>query len=151
LRDLTLEKERIVKEHMNNIVKTNNEILETMNNAIKDKKISAGGEVGGFLESIKAMVNIGYDSTLEMNSGDRLEFAKLYFQNADNLRKTITEDVGYTSLLKNMDEQFGLLKEQIKQIDKQLAEITNEDDRERLMMQRDDAMVGAEPPSDNYK
>jgi hypothetical protein len=146
MKNLTQEKERIVKDHMDNIVTTNNKVLDMMNKAIKDKKISAGGEIGGLLDSIKALANISYGSTSEMKSEDRLELAKLYFQNADNIRKTISEDSGYNSLLKNIDDQFAIVKEEMKQIDERLKEVNDEDEREGLIKEKEAGWATAEPP-----
>ena len=79
------------------------------------------------------MVKFGSDSTLEMKSEDRLELAKSYFQNADDVRKTISDDSGYNSLLKIIDDQLDMVKEKIKQIDERLKKVNDENERENLL------------------
>jgi hypothetical protein len=86
MRDLMEEKNELVRENMYNITKANNDTLNQLSNQMKDKKLNAGGEIGGLLNSIKAMANIGSESTLEMNSQDRVHYAKLWFQNAEQIK-----------------------------------------------------------------
>ena len=147
MRDLTAQKERIVTQHMNSITERNNEILTLMSKQMKDKKINAGGEFGGFLNSLKAAASLSSESTLGMDSRDRLEYAKLWFQNAENVRMTISED--YRSLLKEIDEQLNLVKEEIRQIDEELKSVENEEQRDRLIKERESILPTAEPPRKN--
>jgi Skp family chaperone for outer membrane proteins len=90
--------------------------------------------------------NISSESTLGMNSEDRLEYAKLYFQNAKEIRTTISESYG--SLLKDVDEQLSIMEEEIKQIDEKLKSVDDEAERERLTTQRDAAKTYAKPPEE---
>jgi hypothetical protein len=76
MRDLMEEKNGLVRENLNNITKANNDILNNLSNQMMDKKLNAG-EVGGLFNSCKAMANIGSESTLEMNSLDKVQYAKL--------------------------------------------------------------------------
>jgi hypothetical protein len=76
MRDLMEEKNGLVRENLNNITKAKNDILNNLSNQMKDKKLNAG-EVGGLFNSCKAMANIGSESTLEMNSLDKVQYAKL--------------------------------------------------------------------------
>jgi hypothetical protein len=76
MRDLMEEKNGLVRENLNNITKANNDILNNLSNQMMDKKLNAG-EVGGLFNSCKAMANIGSESTQEMNSLDKVQYAKL--------------------------------------------------------------------------
>ena len=69
MRDLMEEKNGLVRENLNNITKANNDILNNLSNQMKDIKLNAG-DVG--FNSCKAMANIGSESTLEMNSLDKV-------------------------------------------------------------------------------
>jgi hypothetical protein len=77
---------------------------------MKDKKLNAG-EVGGLFNSSKAMANIGSESTLEMNSQDKVQYAKSWFQNAEQIRTNMEE--GYGSQLEDVDEQLSVIKDEI--------------------------------------
>jgi hypothetical protein len=106
---------------------------------MKDKKSNTGGEVGGLLNSIKALVKIDSESTLGMDSQQRLETAKLYFHNAEQTRNIIKE--GQKSLLEVVDDQLALCKEELKQIDEKLKSVDDEEKREVLQSQRDACQV----------
>lgn len=115
-----------------------------MSKQMKDKKINAGGEFGGFLNSLKVAANLSSESTLGMDSRDRLEYAKLWFQNAESVRMTISDD--YKSLLKDIDEQLNLVKEEIRQIDEELKSVEDEEQRDRLMEERKSGWTTSAPP-----
>ena len=144
MRDLMEEKNELVRENMYNITKANNDTLNQLSNQMKDKKLNAGGEIGGLLNSIKAMANIGSESTLEMNSQDRVQYAKLWFQNAEQIRTTMNE--GYGFQLKDVDEQLSVVKEEIRQIEEKLKSVDDEVERERLISERVEGMTTATPP-----
>jgi hypothetical protein len=70
MRDLIEEKNGLVRENLNNIAKASNDILNNLSNHMKDKKLNAGGDIGGLLYSFKAMTKIDRESTLEMDCQD---------------------------------------------------------------------------------
>jgi len=86
---------------LNNITKARNDIPDKLSNQMKDKKLNAGGEIGGLLYSFKAMAVIDSESTLEMNSQDKVQYANLWFQNAEQIRTNMKER--YESQLKDVD------------------------------------------------
>lgn len=102
--------------------------------------------ISGLLNSIKAIVKIDRESTLGMDSQQRLEAAKLFFQNAEQTRNTIKE--GNKSLLEIVDEQLALCKEELKQIDEALKSVDDEEKREALNSRKDEIGVSAEPPKE---
>ena len=53
------EKNWLVRENLNNITRASDDILNNLLNQMKDKKLNAGGEIGGLLYSFKAMASIG--------------------------------------------------------------------------------------------
>jgi hypothetical protein len=129
MRDLMEEKNGLVRENLNNITKANNDILNNLSKQVKDKKLNAG-EVGGLFNSCKAMANIDNEPTLEMNSLDKVQYAKLWFQNAEQIRTTM--EAGYGSQLKDVDKQLSVIKEEIRQADEELKIVNDEPERERL-------------------
>lgn len=118
------EKNGLVRDNLNNITKASDDILNNLSNQMKDKKLNAGGEIGGLLYSFKAMAVIDSESTLEMNSQDKVQYANLWFQNAEQIRTNMEERYG--SQLKDVDEQLSVIKEEIKQINKKLKSVDDE-------------------------
>jgi hypothetical protein len=133
MRDLMEEKNGLVRENLNNITKANNDILNNLSNQMKEKKLNAG-EVGGLFNSCKAITNIGSESTLEMNSQDKVQYAKLWFQNAEQIRTNMEE--GYRSQLEDVDEQLNVIKDEIGQGDKKLKSVDDWAERERLTSEK---------------
>ncbi len=125
------EKNGLVRDNLNNITKASDDILNNLSNQMKDKKLNAGGEIGGLLYSFKAMAVIDSESALEMNSQDKVQYANLWFQNAEQIRTDIEERYG--SQLKDVDEQLSVIKEEIKQINKKLKSVDDEAEEERLI------------------
>jgi membrane-anchored protein YejM (alkaline phosphatase superfamily) len=74
------------------------------------------------------MAVIGSESTLEMNSQDKVQYANLWFQNAEQIRTNMKERYG--SRLKDVDEQLSVIKEEIKQINKKLKSVDDEAEKE---------------------
>lgn len=128
------EKNGLVRDNLNNITKASDDILNNLSNQMKDKKLNAGGEIGGLLYSFKAMAVIDSESTLEMNSQDKVQYANLWFQNAEQIRTNMKERYG--SQLKDVDEQLSVIKEEIKQINKKLKSVDDEAEKERLISER---------------
>jgi iron only hydrogenase large subunit-like protein len=125
------EKNGLVRENLNNITKASDDILNNLSIQMKDKKLNAGGEIGGLLYSFKAMAVIDSESTLEMNSQDKVQYADLWFQNAEQIRTNMKEHYG--SQLKDVDEQLSVIKEEIKEINKKLKSVDDEAEKERLI------------------
>jgi uncharacterized protein (DUF3084 family) len=80
------------------------------------------------------MANIGSESTLEMNSLDKVQYAKSWFQNAEQIRTNMEE--GYGSQLEDLDEQLSVRKDEIGQGDKKLKSVDDWAERERLTSER---------------
>lgn len=129
MRDLMEEKNGLVRENLNNITKANNDILNNLSNQMKDRKLNGGGEIRGLLNSFKAIANIDSESILGMNSQDKFQYAKLWFQNAEQIRTNMND--GYGSQLKDVDEQLSVIKEEIRQVDEKLKSVDDEAERER--------------------
>ncbi|WP_148687068.1 hypothetical protein [Candidatus Nitrosocosmicus hydrocola] len=146
MRDLVKEKERIINQHMDRIVKTNEVIINKVDKSIKDKKFNAGGEVSGFFDNIKALANIMYESNSGMNGEQRLELAKMYFTNAENIRQTLANNPHYDSLLRDIDDQIQMIKDEIKQIDIELKNVKDDEKRDELLEQRKTGLLTMSPP-----
>jgi hypothetical protein len=117
------EKNGLVRENLNNITKTSDDILNNLSNQMSAEKSE------GLLYSFKAMAVIDSESTLEMNSQDKVQYANLWFQNAEQIRTNMKERYG--SQLKEVDEQLSVIKEEIRQINKKLKSVIEEAERER--------------------
>jgi iron only hydrogenase large subunit-like protein len=112
---------------------------------MKDKKLNGGGEIGGLLYSFKAMAIIDSESTLEMNSQDKVQYANLWFQNAEQIRTNVEERYGFQ--LKEVDDQISVIKEEIRQINKKLKSVDEEADRERHISEGAEEISTATTPT----
>jgi iron only hydrogenase large subunit-like protein len=119
------EKNGLVRENLNNITKTSDDILNNLSNQMSAEKSE------GLLYSFKAMAVIDSESTLEMNSQDKVQYANLWFQNAEQIRTNMKERYG--SQLKEVDDQLSVIKEEIKEINKKLKSVDDKAEKERLI------------------
>ena len=145
MRDLMEEKNWLVRENLNNITRASDDILNNLSNQMKDKKLNAGGEIGGLLYSFKAMAIIDSESTLEMNSQDKVQYANLWFQNAEQIRTNVEERYGFQ--LKEVDDQISVIKEEIRQINKKLKSVDEEAERERNISEGVEGISTATTPT----
>ncbi|HLE46270.1 MAG TPA: hypothetical protein VI915_04730 [Thermoplasmata archaeon] len=136
IKDLIEQKEKIVREHVEALSQINNEILKLTGAAMRDTRTKAGGglKVKGFLQGL---LEFGRESELGMESGDRLEYAKLWFQNAENMRRTLGDDPGYASLLTNIDAQLDLYRRQLQRLDEDLRKAEGEKARRGVRDEQD--------------
>ena len=145
MRDLMEEKNWLVRENLNNITRASDDILNNLSNQLKDKKLNGGGEIGGLLYSFKAMAIIDSESTLEMNSQDKVQYANLWFQNAEQIRTNVEERYGFQ--LKEVDDQISVIKEEIRQINKKLKSVDEEAERERDISEGAEGIFTATTPT----
>ena len=145
MRDLMEEKNWLVRENLNNITRASDDILNNLSNQMKDKKLNAGGEIGGLLYSFKAMAIIDSESTLEMNSQDKVQYANLWFQNAEQIRTNVEERYGFQ--LKEVDDQISVIKEELGQINKKLKSVDEEAERERNISEGVEGISTATTPT----
>ncbi|MDH5754330.1 MAG: hypothetical protein OEY95_03870 [Candidatus Bathyarchaeota archaeon] len=141
MRNLLAQKKEIVEKHLPKVmeirIKANLEILKLMTSALKDRKISAKVHMG-ILDKLKFGGQVGTDSSIEMDSEQRLEMVRMWFENAKASMDAIRDDVklGYESYLKSIDEEMELCREEIRQIDKELKRVEEKDKRSKLLKER---------------
>lgn len=132
-----LHKQEIIKKHEDKLREVNANILKLMTDSMRDKKTGAGGGVDlGFLESLKASLQFSSESTLGMDSHDRLEYSKMWFENAKFMVESLKNDPGYQSLIKDIDEQLELYRKEINQIDEELKKVEDDSRRKELLEER---------------
>lgn len=130
-------KQEIFQKHEDKLKEVNIEILNLMTNSIKDKNAKAGVNVDlGLLNSLKAMVQASSETSLGMDSHDRLEYSKLWFEQARFMVETMKSDPGYQSVMKDIDEQMELYRKEINQIDEELKNVDNDEQRKKLLEER---------------
>jgi hypothetical protein len=148
MKDLLKLKGEIIAKHLPQIIeqktKANEYLLKLLTEAIKDKKLTAS--VGfGILNKINAQGQVGTESSTDMNGEQRLELAKLWFQNAQNSMNSLDSDIraSYDSYLKSIDEQMELLRKEIESIDEEIAKEQNQDLKSKLKDERDNRLKSA--------
>jgi parvulin-like peptidyl-prolyl isomerase len=87
------------------------------------------------LNRLKAEGQVGFDSSIGMDDQQRLERAKMWFENAEASMNAISNDakMGYESYLKSVDEQMELYREELRRIDEELKKVEDEDKRSKLL------------------
>lgn len=137
-------KEEIIKKHEDRLREVNADILKLMTNSIKDTKEGAGGGVNvGLLESLKASLQFNNESSLGMDGHDRLEYSKMWFENAKFMVESLKNDPGYQSVIKDIDEQLELYRKEINQIDEELKKVGDDSRRKELMEEKKRVFVQA--------
>ena len=136
MEDLIARKARIVMEHQANLAKINHDILALATNAIKDKRIGGKAKVE-FLNLIKVGGGIEREESTGMESRDRLELARMYFQNADNTRNELSKDPLYASMLKDFDRLLESYRKELDEVDEELKHAEEEDKRAKLLERRE--------------
>ncbi len=130
-------KQEIYQKHEDKLKEVNSEILNLMTNSIKDKNAKAGVNVDlGLLNSLKVMLQASSETSLGMDSHDRLEYSKLWFEQARFMVETMKSDPGYQSVMKDIDEQMKLYQKEIDQIDEELNNVDNDEKRKKLLEER---------------
>lgn len=130
-------KQEIYQKHEDKLKEVNSEILNLMTNSIKDKNAKAGVNVDlGLLNSLKVMLQASSETSLGMDSHDRLEYSKLWFEQARFMVDTMKSDPGYQSVMKDIDEQLELYRKEISQIDEELKNVENDETRKKLLEER---------------
>jgi hypothetical protein len=148
MKDLLKLKGEIIAKHLPQIIeqktKANENLMILMTKAITDKKLSAS--IGfGILNKINAQGQVGSESSTELNGEQRLELAKLWFQNAQNSMNSLDKDIraSYDSYLKSIDEQLELLRKEIESIDEEIAKEQNQEAKSKLKDERDNRLKSA--------
>ena len=141
-------KGEIIAKHLPQIIeqktKANENLMKLMTKAITDKKLSAS--IGfGILNKINAQGQVGTEASTELNGEQRLELAKLWFQNAQNSMNGLDSDIraSYASYLKSIDEQLELLRKEIESIDEEIAKEQNQEAKSKLKDERDNRLKSA--------
>jgi len=136
--DLIKKKADIINQHMERIIDANQKILETIGNILKDKKVNAG-----FKLKVQEIVNLsasgGGGSTTGMESSDKLELARGFFNNANSILETLRNRPEYDSLIKNIDDQLQIYRGEIEAIDEKLKVVEDKETRKDLWRQRERA------------
>jgi len=148
MKDLLKLKGEIIAKHLPQIIeqktKANENLMKLMTKAITDKKLSAS--IGfGILNKINAQGQVGTEASTELNGEQRLELAKLWFQNAQNSMNGLDSDIraSYASYLKSIDEQMELLRKEIESIDEEIAKEQNQEAKSKLKDERDNRLKSA--------
>jgi hypothetical protein len=148
MKDLLKLKGEIIAKHLPQIIeqktKANENLMTLMTKAITDKKLSAS--IGfGIMNKISAQGQVGTEASSELNGEQRLELAKLWFQNAQNSMNSLDNDIraSYDSYLKSIDEQMELLRKEIESIDEEIAKEQNQEAKSKLKDERDNRLKSA--------
>jgi hypothetical protein len=148
MKDLLKLKGEIIAKHLPQIIeqktKANENLLKLMTKAIMDKKLSAN--IGfDILNKINAHGQVGTESSNDMNGEQRLELAKLWFQNAQNSMRSLDNDIraSYDSYIKSIDQQMELLRKEIESIDEEIAKEENQEVKSKLKDERDNHLKSA--------
>lgn len=148
MKDLLKLKGEIIAKHLPQIIeqktKANENLMKLMTKAITDKKLSAS--IGfGILNKINAQGQVGTEASTELNGEQRLELAKLWFQNAQNSMNSLDKDIraSYDSYLKSIDEQLELLRKEIESIDEEIAKEQDQEAKSKLKDERDNRLKSA--------
>ena len=139
---LTARRQQFVEEHQKTLDKMQLEIMDRMTKAMVDKK-SRGSGGFSFLNTLKARFGMNTESSLGMNSHDRLEYSKLFFGYLSENLRSVRTDPGYKAVLKDIDEQMALYKKEIDQINEELTKMKDASQKKGKERERDNLLKKA--------
>jgi len=141
MKDLLDRKREIIEKRLPTIIEkktnANLEILKLLTAALKDRKIDAKVQFG-LLDRLKVGGQIGSNSSINMDGQQRLDMARMWFDNAKAVMDSIDSDVklGYNSYLKSIDEELEIYRDELKLIDEEIEKAEEEDKRAKLLKER---------------
>lgn len=138
--ELEKRKQEIIDNHTQAMIEINNQLVQSIDNGLKDKSREGKFDLSAF-DKIKALFHISFDKGLNMDSQQRLELAKLYFELQRNNISAIMTDrkEGYESLLKSINNDIEIAKKRLRQIEDELY-TTDKHERGNLEDQRNRQM-----------
>ena len=129
MKNLAELRRKIVERHQDRLDKVQSKILELMTNSITDKKTNGGGGINlGFLKAFNANAQFNKESSIGMDSHDRLEYSKLWFEQLKAMRETIVNDPGYQKEMEDIDEQMELYRKELERIDEEYENAVKAED-----------------------
>jgi hypothetical protein len=110
-----------------------NNPVERIDKGLKERTTGVNVNVSA-LDKIKAVFGVSTDKGLKMDSSQRLELAKLYFDLRKNNIAVIMGDsrAGYQSLLDDVNKQIATAEDQLNQIEEELKQVDNPDHKKSL-------------------
>jgi hypothetical protein len=111
------------------------------NSGLKERGTKAAGSFSVF-ERFKAMFSLSTDKGLRMNSEQRLQLAKLYFDlQRDNIKEIMKDRrEGYHSLLGGINDQIKKAKGELRRIERELEHVNDPKRKKDLEEQQDNVM-----------
>lgn len=131
---LTDDKEKIVSQHLEKMIEAHTRMLKLIDEAMRDATTTGSGNMNIF-HQLKAALSFDKSRLLKVRPEDMLQYSKSWFETTQQNFNTIMEisKEDYSSLIRQIDEQFEIAKREIVQIDEHL---TNVNDEKRNWLQR---------------
>jgi hypothetical protein len=129
---LIAKKEELMKFHTGKLQEINAHILELLADSLKDKKTDAVAKIK-LLEFFKASGSVTREASINMESREKLELAKGFFENAKMMVDAVKTEPGYSSVLKDIDIELDRYRKEIELIDVELKTIEDEEKRKALL------------------
>ena len=136
MEDLIFRKQKVVENHISNIAKQNLNLMKAFDKAMRDRKLGANFDIGIF-NKVRSMLSFNKEEILAMNGDQRLEYSKVWSENAKSMLDIYRSDPGYQSILKDIDGQLELHKEELNRLTEELKKVEDEDMRLKLKEKRD--------------
>ncbi len=109
--------------------------MKAFDKAMRDRKIGANFDIGIF-NKVKSMFSLSKDEILSMNGDQRFEYSKVWSENAKSMLEIYRNDPGYKSILKDIDGQIELHKEELNRLTEELKKVEDEDMRLKIIEKR---------------
>lgn len=122
----------IVVKHQTRLDDIESEIRKLIDSSMRDNKTNINGGIVLGLSISKVNVQFSKENSLGMESNDRLEYAKMWFEDLKATRESIANDPGYKSMMKDVDDQMELYRKELANIDEEIKkyEKMNEKNKE---------------------
>ena len=129
MKELTAEKKEIIKRHEDKLAEVNQNLMKMLTDAMVDPKTNAQVrlKIGNWLDTGG---KLGKSKTMKMSSHDKLEFSKLFFENAKMMVASL--NTANESMVSSIDKQLNLYEEELRTIDAELGNAGTPDKRRIL-------------------
>jgi hypothetical protein len=125
--------EDIIKSHQNSVLEINEDTQKLIRQVSADRNTNI--EIGGtlpFLEKIEGLFKFDRSITQKLNGEQILKMAEMEYAQARHVMDRISQDSGHNVLVESIKRQLNLLHEELKQVNEEISQAKNEDEREPL-------------------
>lgn len=141
MKDLSADKKRVVTEHLDQMMEAHSKMMKLVDDAMRDAEIKGSGNLDIF-NRLKLSLSFDKSKLLKIRPEDMLQYSKSWFD-ATQQNFKIVMDISkeeYSSLIKQLDQQFDIAKRELELIDQELLNVNDDSKKSWLQWKRDEVV-----------